>query len=215
MYQPSFIIRWLFPALYRVRGEQPLFNNIHHASSLHFTFDDGPCPETTRHILDILKRDNIHATFFVVGDNVLRYPELMREIVAAGHRIGNHTMHHTDGFKVSTRRFVEDVEECQKVISQFTDQTEKYFRPPHGHIRWSEIYRLRRLGYTIVQWDIIAHDWEADRSVESVVDIVRKYRRSGSILVLHDSAKAAARSVTALKIILSEKISNLNKKGSS
>ena len=195
MYQPSFIIRWLFPALYRVRGEQPLF----------FTFDDGPCPETTRRILSLLKQNGIRATFFVVGDNVLRYPELMREIVAAGHRIGNHTMHHTDGFKVSTRRFVEDVEECQKVISQFTDQTEKYFRPPHGHIRWSEIYRLRRLGYTIVQWDIIAHDWEADRSVESVVDIVRKYRRPGSILVLHDSAKAAARSVTALKIILSEK----------
>lgn len=191
MYRPNFIIKWLFPALYRVKGEQSLF----------FTFDDGPCPETTREILAILRQHNIKATFFVVGENILRYPDLMSEIINEGHQIGNHTMHHTDGFKVSTTEYIRDVEQCQRIIETFTTQQVKIMRPPHGHIRWSEMFRLRKIGYQIVQWDVIAHDWEADRSIESVVDIVHRYSRPGSIIVLHDSHKAAARSIPALRII--------------
>lgn len=191
MYRPNFIIKWLFPALYRVKGKQSLF----------FTFDDGPCPETTRQILAILREHGIKATFFVVGDNIVRHPDLMREIISEGHQIGNHTMHHTDGFDVPTSEYIRDIEECQRLIETFTTQQVKFMRPPHGHIRWSEMSRLRRLGYTIVQWDVIAHDWEADRSVSSVVDIVRRYSRPGSIIVLHDSRKAAARSIPALRII--------------
>lgn len=191
MYQPNFIIKWLFPALYRVKGGQSLF----------FTFDDGPCPETTWQILAILREHNIKATFFVVGDNILRYPNLMREIISEGHQIGNHTMHHTDGFNVPTNEYIHDVEECQRLIETFTTQKTKFMRPPHGHIRWSEMIRLRRLGYTIVQWDVIAHDWEADRSAENIVNIIHQYSRPGSIIVLHDSHKAAPRSIPALRTI--------------
>lgn len=191
MYQPNKLIRWLFPATYRVRGEESLF----------YTFDDGPCPDTTPRLLDLLDRAGLKATFFVVGRNAKQYPELMHEIVSRGHRIGNHTMNHIDGFKTGLRRYLRDVEECQREIEKYYQGPEKLIQPPYGHITWLKMLRLRRAGYRIVQWDVIANDWIEERTPQDVIQAIRQYSRAGSIIVLHDSLKAARRSIPAMEMI--------------
>ncbi len=187
MYQPNIFIKALVPARYRYDKDKPV---------IYLTFDDGPCAESTLTILDILRRHNVKATFFCIGDNVVRHPALFKAIKADGHAIGNHTMHHNNGFKCSIREYVESVLEADKHIGS------KLFRPPYGRILPLQNYRLRQLGYTIIEWDVIAYDWDKNRTPEQVINTVLRYTRNGSIIVLHDSAKAAPRTLSALDTIL-------------
>lgn len=194
MFQPNKLLKWLFPATYMMRGEESLF----------FTFDDGPCPDTTPRLLDLLDRAGIKAIFFVVGRNAALYPELMDEIVTRGHLIGNHTMNHIDGFRVRVANYIGDVRQCQQEIDKHYHGRERYFRPPYGHITWLKLFRLRAMGYRVVQWDVIANDWVANRTADDVVDTIRRYGRPGSIVVLHDSIKAAPRCIPAMERIAEE-----------
>ena len=123
--QPPLIYRILFPeAIWRLKrgGSKKVF----------ITFDDGPIPEVTPWVLDLLDSYGIKATFFLVGDNVRRYPELFEEIKRRGHSYGNHTMHHLQGFKVTTHRYMRDITEADQLIGS------SLFRPPHGLIRWKQ-----------------------------------------------------------------------------
>lgn len=162
------------------------------------TFDDGPIPEVTPKILAILREKQVPATFFVVGDNVRKHPGLLQSIVAEGHRIGNHTFHHLRGLKTSTEDYLRDVEACQSLIGQQS----KLFRPPHGRMRFSQKRALRKMGYEIVLWDVLTHDYNPRYSKDKMLRIVDRYVRDGSIIVFHDSLRSNERMLATLPAVI-------------
>lgn len=150
---------------------------------LYLTFDDGPIPGVTPWVLDILDSYKVKATFFCVGENVEKYPEIYLEILRRGHRTGNHTYNHTRGFLNDSKAYISNIEKAARLIES------NLFRPPHGDLRISQL-KLIRKKYEIVQWDVISRDYNRDLPKEKVLDIVLKYARNGSIIVFHDSLKA-------------------------
>ncbi len=151
--------------------------------TVYLTFDDGPIPEVTPFVLELLEKYGIKATFFCVGDNVRKHPEVFEQILEAGHQVGNHTFNHIQGFKCSTRDYAKNVETADGYIKS------SLFRPPHGQFRLLQMLKLRKK-YKIVMWDVITRDYNKSLSGEFVLNIVKKYTRNGSIIVFHDSLKA-------------------------
>ncbi|MDR1561909.1 MAG: polysaccharide deacetylase family protein [Dysgonamonadaceae bacterium] len=174
------------PQLYRCifRGAHWRLNTT--GKVIYLTFDDGPIPQITPWVLDLLDRYGIKATFFCIGDNVRKYPAIYHEIIMRGHGVGNHTYHHLQGLKVATETYLQDVEMAARLI----DST--LFRPPHGHIRLPQFYALRRK-YQMVLWDVVTRDYSYLRTAHDVINNVKQYTRSGSIIVFHDSVKAGQR----------------------
>jgi peptidoglycan/xylan/chitin deacetylase (PgdA/CDA1 family) len=185
--QPPFLYRMFFPgAHWRLNTDEKV---------VFLTFDDGPIPEMTPWVLDLLDKYNIKAVFFCVGDNVRKYPEIYQDILNRGHRVGNHTFHHLQGLRVTTKTYLKDVEKA----SQWVDS--KLFRPPHGHIRLSQFFKLRKQ-YTIVLWDVVTRDYSCRMSATQVLDNVKKYTRNGSIIVFHDSIKGGVKTYYALPLAI-------------
>lgn len=173
--QPPLLYRMLFPeSAWRI--------NIK-CRSVYLTFDDGPIPEVTPWVLDILDKYNIQATFFCVGDNVRKHPELFEEIKRRGHSFGNHTMNHLQGSQVTTRTYLRNVQEAHDLIKS------NLFRPPHGLLRWSQAKVLKD-HYMIVMYDLVTRDYSKKLTGEQVFKNVKRYARKGSIIVFHDSLKA-------------------------
>lgn len=182
------------PKIYRALYKKSLWCLPHPSQKvIYLTFDDGPIPELTPWILNILDQFNIKATFFCVGDNVRKYPELYQEILNRGHRTGNHTFNHLQGIKTSKVRYMKNVTEGAKYISS------DLFRPPHGHIRRSQYNALKKK-YKIVMWDVVTRDYSKYMTADKVFAIVKKYARNGSIIVFHDSLKAKERLIEALPL---------------
>lgn len=150
---------------------------------MYLTFDDGPIPEVTPWVLDVLDQYGIKATFFLVGDNVRRHPELLDEIKRRGHSYGNHTMHHLQGMKVHSRRYLRDITEANELICS------PLFRPPHGLIRWSQAKAIKER-YNLVMYDLVTRDYSRKLGPEQVLNNIKRYTRNGSIIVFHDSLKA-------------------------
>jgi len=150
---------------------------------IYITFDDGPVPEVTPLVLDLLDKYNIKATFFCVGDNVRKHPEVYAEVVGRGHKTGNHTFNHIKGFSFSEDEYVANVEKAAEYIDS------ELFRPPYGRIKRSQIKRLQSR-YEIIMWDLITYDYDRKLSKESILRNVKHYSRNGSIVVFHDSIKA-------------------------
>lgn len=176
--QPPLLYRLLFPeALWRIkrRNGKPI---------VYLTFDDGPIPEQTPWVLDILDKYGVKATFFMVGDNVRRHPELLEEVRRRGHSYGNHTMHHLQGMKVRAHRYLRDVAEAAQLIDS------PLFRPPHGLIRWKQAKALKE-HFNIIMYDLVTRDYSKKLTPDEVFENVRRYVRNGSIIVFHDSIKAA------------------------
>jgi len=153
------------------------------------TFDDGPIPGITEWVLEILKEYEVKATFFVVGENVLRHPKIIKKIYESGHTIGNHTFHHLKGWGISAQRYFEDVERCSDVIKKHTGSSPKLFRPPHGRIMPAQAKSLRDK-YELIMWDTLTVDY--DKSLHEKKCLANSIRatRVGSIVVFHDSIKA-------------------------
>lgn len=174
--QPPLLYRLLFPeAIWRIKRKGK--------KVIYLTFDDGPIPEVTPWVLDLLDKFGIKATFFMVGDNVRRNPELLEEVKRRGHSYGNHTMHHLQGMKVRGVRYLRDVREADAIIDS------PLFRPPHGILRWGQARALKNQ-YNIIMYDLVTRDYNKNLTPEQVVDNVRIYARKGSIIVFHDSLKA-------------------------
>lgn len=150
---------------------------------IYLTFDDGPVPEVTPRVLDILDQYGWKATFFCVGENVHKYPELYDEILRRGHHVGNHSYNHVRGFQLSTQEYVANVNKASELIDS------KLFRPPHGRIRSSQIKALRN-DYQIIMWDVITYDYDKKKTPEAVFNIIRRHSKKGAIVVFHDSVKA-------------------------
>ncbi|MDE6811895.1 MAG: polysaccharide deacetylase family protein [Muribaculaceae bacterium] len=158
---------------------------------VYLTFDDGPIPEVTPWVLDVLDRYGVRATFFMVGQNVERNPALLDEIRRRGHRIGNHTLHHLQGAKSGTQAYLNDVEEAGRLVPS------DLFRPPHGWLRPGQARALSRK-YRIIMYDLVTRDYSKRLTPEDVVMNVRNLTRDGSIIVFHDSLKSWPRLKTAL-----------------
>lgn len=173
--QPPLLYRMLFPeSAWRINTKR---------KSVYLTFDDGPIPEVTPWVLDILDKYRVEATFFCVGDNVRKYPALFEEIKRRGHSFGNHTMNHLQGSQVTTRRYLRNVQEAHDLIKS------NLFRPPHGLLRWSQAKVLKD-HYMIVMYDLVTRDYSRKLTGEQVFKNVKRYARKGSIIVFHDSLKA-------------------------
>lgn len=175
--QPPLFYRLLFPeAIWRIQRHGS-------GTAVYVTFDDGPVPEVTPQVLDILDRYGVKATFFMVGDNVRRHPELYQEVKRRGHTVGNHTMHHLQGMKSRSITYLRDIAEADSLIGS------RLFRPPHGIMRWAQARTIKRR-YNIIMYDVVTRDYSRKLTPERVFDNVRKYTRDGSIIVFHDSLKA-------------------------
>lgn len=192
--QPSKWLRWLYPsAIWRMDPNE---------KAVYLTFDDGPIPESTPWLLDTLDSYGVKATFFMVGDNVRKYPELYEEIRRRGHRLGNHTFNHLGGITVSSKRFLRNANEADRYIHS------NLFRPPRGWMKNAQYIHIRR-HYTIIMWDLVTRDYSRHLTAQDVVNNVKKYVRNGSIITFHDSL----RSIDKLKTALPECIEWLQKEG--
>lgn len=181
--QPSKWLKWIYPkALWRMDSTE---------HSVYLTFDDGPIPESTPFILDTLKEHNVKATFFVVGDNVRKYPELFQRILAEGHRVGNHTYNHLGSFRHYVRTYLNNITRAHEEMKKLAPPTSrpKLFRPPHGWM-WLGAYNLIRRDYQIVMWDLVTRDYSHMLNAFDVFRNIVLYSRNGSIITFHDSLKS-------------------------
>ena len=151
---------------------------------IYLTFDDGPTEELTHWILKTLDDFGVKATFFCIGNNAEKYPEIVDEIRQNGHSVGIHGYEHRRGLYKEGDDFFSDIEKSKNIIKS------NLFRPPHGNITPSQAKKLKNLGYNVVLWDVITRDYNPSLSEEKVLDIAKKYTRNGSIVVFHDSRKA-------------------------
>lgn len=159
--------------------------------SVYLTFDDGPIPDITPWVLDLLDKYDIKATFFLVGDNIRKHPDEFRMIVERGHRVGNHTYNHIRGFEYQTDDYLANTEKANHTIQS------DLFRPPHGHMGIKQYHALRSR-YKIVMWDLVTRDYSKHLNGAQVFSKVKRYVRNGSIITFHDSVKAEANMKYAL-----------------
>ena len=193
--QPAVFLRWIYPhALWRMDKRE---------KAVYLTFDDGPIPEATPFILDTLERYGAKATFFMVGENARKYPHLLAEVKARGHRIGNHTNNHIGGFRWWSWLYLANVVEANKVLHT------NLFRPPHGWMKMMQYRVLRHCGFRVVMWDVLTRDYSRRLTAEDVLNNVRRYTRPGSIITFHDSLK----SIDKLKHALPEALQWLIQEG--
>lgn len=162
---------------------------------LYLTFDDGPIPEATPWVLDVLLQHSAKATFFCVGDNVRKHPAVFQRILSEGHAVGNHTFNHLNGWKTQTFNYLKNVQRCGDFVSS------PFFRPPYGVLRPSQ-FRELKTHYKIVMWDVLSGDFDADLSPEQCLRNVLDNVQPGSIILFHDSLKAAKRMQYALPKVL-------------
>jgi peptidoglycan/xylan/chitin deacetylase (PgdA/CDA1 family) len=163
-------------------------------NKIYLTFDDGPTPEVTEWVLSILKENNIKATFFCIGNNIEKHPEIFNKVVSEGHTVGNHTFNHKNGWKTTTADYIQNVDLCENQLlnlkSKVLNLKSNIFRPPYGKIKPSQSKNLRKLGYKIIMWDVLSADFDQSISKEKCLENATQKVTSGSIIVFHDSVKA-------------------------
>jgi peptidoglycan-N-acetylglucosamine deacetylase len=194
--------------------------------AIYLTFDDGPVPEATPWVLDLLKRYNAKASFFCIGDNVRKHPEIFKRIITDGHCIGNHTYNHLNGWKTSNSEYIQNTWEAEKIMTGMVQEkisdshlqtpnkgslnpNYKLFRPPYGKIKNSQARQLKKQGFEIVMWDVISGDYDQDFSAETCYQNVIRNASAGNTIVFHDSLKA----INNLKIILPKAMEYYREKG--
>jgi len=158
--------------------------------TVYLTFDDGPIPEITEWVLALLKENNIKATFFCIGDNIEKHPQVFEKVVTEGHTIGNHTFNHINGWHTDNKVYFKNIEACRQAIIKRTGHDSKLFRPPYGKISHSQAKQVRNLGYKIVMWDVLSADFDTSISLEKCCENVIKNATNGSVIIFHDSIKA-------------------------
>ena len=158
--------------------------------AVYLTFDDGPIPEVTPKVLAILDQYGVKATFFMVGENIDKHPEVFEMVVKGGHAIGNHTYNHVKGWKVSTAEYIANVQ-------KFPKET-KLFRPPYGRTWVWQRRAVKQLGYEIYLWDVLTRDYNPHRTPEAMFQQIQRQTRPGSIINFHDSIKSNERMLEVL-----------------
>lgn len=157
---------------------------------IYLTFDDGPIPKLTEEILSILKDFDAKATFFCVGDNIWKHPEIFECVVTAEHAIGNHTQNHLKGWKTKSSDYLYNIEQCANYIAPSYDKPVKLFRPPYGQVSPRLASKISEAGYRIIMWDVLSKDYDARLSPEQIMKHTIDATDKGSIIVFHDNVKA-------------------------
>ncbi|WP_159635743.1 polysaccharide deacetylase family protein [Sphingobacterium composti Ten et al. 2007 non Yoo et al. 2007] len=178
-----FFLRWYYPAV--------LWNKSRKEKKLYLTFDDGPIPEITPWIIDTLANYDIKATFFCVGENISKHPDIFQRLIEEGHRIGNHTYNHLKGWNTTDKEYIENVYKCNELT-----QT-NLFRPPYARAKKSQLNLLKN-DFEFVYWDVLSGDFDIKLSAEACFQNVQKHTKNGSIIVFHDNIKAIPRVQYAL-----------------
>jgi len=168
---------------------------------LYLTFDDGPIPEVTPWVLETLKRFNARATFFCIGENIARHPEIFKQLLISGNSIGNHTYNHLKGWNTSQDVYLKNTLKTETLLRE-AGVTGKLFRPPYGKIKRGQAKALKKMGYQIIMYDAIAYDWDSTISPEQCALNIINNAEPGSILVFHDSLKAERNMKIALTRVL-------------
>jgi len=184
-HRTPFFLPKLYPSLtWRIQNDR---------KELYLTFDDGPVPGPTEFVLDTLASRKLKATFFCIGDNIRKHPEVFKKIVEQGHAVGNHTFNHLSGWKTDSSLYVENIRKCDDVIkansrTTINQQPLTLFRPPYGRITKKQIQSLAE--YKIIMWDVLSVDYNKSLSKERCLHNTIRATRPGSIIVFHDSYKA-------------------------
>ncbi len=189
-----FFLRWMYPSV--------TWNRSRLDKKIYLTFDDGPIPEITPWILDVLKEYQIKATFFCVGANIVKHPDIFQRLLEEGHRIGNHTYNHLRGWDTPDDSYLENVSLCQAHTQS------NLFRPPYARAKKSQINSLKN-DYELIYWDVLSGDFDLKLSPEKCYNNVIKHTKNGSIIVFHDNLKAIPR----VKYALPKVIAHFLKKG--
>jgi peptidoglycan/xylan/chitin deacetylase (PgdA/CDA1 family) len=195
---------------------------------IYLTFDDGPTPEITEWTLQELKKFNAKATFFCIGKNIENHPEIFQKIIKNGHSIGNHTHNHLNGWKTDDVSYIKNIEKAnisiQSAIISFRSNvknkkvnnsklriqnSELLFRPPYGKIKPRQAKELIKKGIKIIMWDILSGDFDPELSKEKTLDNCVRHSKNGSIIVFHDSVKAANK----LKYVLPQVLAHFKDRG--
>lgn len=191
-----FFLRWMYPGLV---WKKPSANTIY------ITFDDGPIPEVTPFVLNAMAEYDAKATFFCIGDNVRKHPEIYQEVIKAGHSIGNHTFNHLNGWNTDDEKYLENIDECAEYVKS------DLFRPPYGKIKKSQIKKLKiqHPEIKVIMWDVLSGDFDQNLSPEKCLENLLSTTVPGSIIVFHDSLKAFDR----LKYVLPKALDYWSDKG--
>jgi peptidoglycan/xylan/chitin deacetylase (PgdA/CDA1 family) len=190
IHRTPFFLPWLYPSLvWRIPTEE---------KELFLTFDDGPVPGPTEFVLDELAKRNCQATFFCIGDNVRKHPQIFEKVVTEGHAVGNHTFHHLKGWNSDRKTYADNVKMCDEVFHQVLPASDRasLFRPPYGRITRAQIGDLN--AYKIIMWDVLTMDYRKSLSPENCLRESVRATRTGSIVVFHDSLKAERNMTYAL-----------------
>ena len=167
---------------------------------VYLSFDDGPHPAITPWVLQQLKKYNALASFFCIGENVLRYPDVYKKIIEEGHAVGNHTQQHLNGWKVTAAEYCNDVQKAAQCIHT------NLFRPPYGKIKWAQVKLLPKAMNTknvkVIMWDVLSADFDQRMSPKVCLDNVLCNYGPGSIIVFHDSEKAFTNLQFVLPLVL-------------
>ena len=178
------IIQWLYPTL--------IWHKSRKEKVIYLTFDDGPIPEITPKVLEILNQFNAQATFFCVGDNVRKHPDVFAQVLAENHQVGNHTFDHINGWKTSKSEYLNSVEQCKALMPQAS-----FFRPAYGKMKRNVISKIKE-HYQIIMWDVLAGDFDPKLSKEECLSNTIQATKNGSIVIFHDSLKAKENLLYAL-----------------
>ena len=185
------LLKWYYPSL--------VWNKSRSEKVIYLTFDDGPIPVVTDFVLNTLKSFNCKATFFCIGDNISKHPEIFERVKNDGHAIGNHTFNHLKGWKTADDLYISNFQQCQQLTRS------NLFRPPYGRIKKSQISYLKTINpdLRIIMWDVLSGDFDLNLSPEKCYENVVRHTGNGSIIVFHDSLKAFDRLRFALPAALS------------
>lgn len=194
---PFYVKKFLFPQ-YVWSGQK-----IANQKTVYLTFDDGPISEITPWVLQQLKQYEAKATFFCIGKNVKAHPDIFREIEKNGHRVGNHTFNHFNGWETDFADYLQNVADCSELVAS------NLFRPPYGRIKRQQAKALQQKGYRIVMWSVLSGDFDENLSKEKCLENVLESVKDGDIVVFHDSVKA----FRLLKYVLPRVLQELKERG--
>ncbi len=176
---------------------------------VYLTFDDGPVPQATPVVLDYLSEFNARATFFCVGENVIRYPEVLKQVITQGHSVGNHTHHHLNGWSTPVQDYLQDVEHCQQALNPYLAADFKpMMRPPYGRILPKQ-WRNLAADYQLVMWDVLSGDFSGRIDATTCLKQSIRFTRPGSIVLFHDSIKT----IEKLKAVLPAFLKHFSQRG--
>ncbi len=188
------LLQWMLPSItWKVKTPD---------KAVYLTFDDGPHPEITHWVLGELSKFKAKATFFCVGENVVKYPDVIKKIMEHGHAVGNHSFNHLKGWKTHNEVYFDNIEQCAQVLPS------KLFRPPYGRITLSQWFHLKKK-YSVIMWSLLTRDYDTNLETDKAVKKIIKYISKGSVIVFHDSIKAEKN----LKILLPQVLIYLNNNG--